>query len=455
MYLVCLSGTLAVFYQEFERWEQPGVNETPDFDPVKVENAYHAMLERVGDQLTEHTYISLPTRAIPRTSVSTEEQGWFVRTDGSLGEAVNHEWTHLLLNLHLYLHLPESFGMIIVSALGAMLCALIISGFLCHARILRDAFSLRLGGSRQLEQTDIHNRLSVWGAPFHLMIAITGAYFGLVLLIMALIASANYEGNRSKIIHMVFGEEPTINTNTEHLAIASALEQVSTLDPGARPLFLTVHESGTPRQFMEVATLQDGRLVYSENYRFDPEGNYLGKVGFSDGEVGKQVVYSVYRLHFGHFGGFPVKILYGVLGLALTIVSVTGVNIWLAKRKTRDYLNYLWSGLVWGTPAALTLSALSQVAQAYTSVGLFWLAIFLSTILSLMLRDPERGRRLLQILGSGLLAVLVLAHTIRFGNASFAPAAIGINLSLCLTALTLGSLAYRPRIPTAQNQTIQ
>ena len=67
--------------------------------------------------------------------------------DGSLGEPVAHDWTHLLLNLHIYLHLPSTLGLIVVGALGAMLFGLIVSGFLAHPRIVKDAFRLRLGGS--------------------------------------------------------------------------------------------------------------------------------------------------------------------------------------------------------------------------------------------------------------------------------------------------------------------
>ena len=129
---------------------------------------------------------------MPRVTVSTdqENQAWFVNPDGSLGGAVAHDWTHLLLNLHIYLHLPSTLGLTVVGSLGAMLFGLIVSGFLAHPRIVKDAFRLRLGGSLHLEQVDLHNRLSVWGAPFHVVIALTGAYFGLATLLFYLLGAA-------------------------------------------------------------------------------------------------------------------------------------------------------------------------------------------------------------------------------------------------------------------------
>src|SRR4029453_2730879 len=116
------------------------------YDPAVIERAYHEIVTS-GVQLTEHMFVQLPTKEAPRAAISTEKEGWFINPDGSRGEKVNHEWTHLLINLHLYLHLPQTFGMILVSALGAILCGLVVSGLLAHPRIFKDAFVLRLVGS--------------------------------------------------------------------------------------------------------------------------------------------------------------------------------------------------------------------------------------------------------------------------------------------------------------------
>lgn len=445
MYLVCLSGTIAVFYEYTERWEQPGVPEYRDYQPSVVEDAFNRVLQ--GDvALTDHMYLTLPTGSIPRVSVATEEEGWFVNPDGSLGEATNHAWTHLLVNLHLYLHLPSSWGMILVSALGAMLCGLIGSGFLAHPRIFRDAFRFRFGGSKRLEQVDLHNRLSVWGAPFHLIIAVTGAWFGLVLLILALYANLT-GSNQEDIIASVFGEEPQLEQEVEEVAVASALEQMAAIAPDATPLYMTLHGAGTPGQFMEIYGLHPRRLIYGESYRFDAAGNYLGRVGFLDGAPGKQVTYSIYRLHFGHFGGFWVKVLYGVLGLALTIVSVTGINIWLARRGRNDRLDHAWAGLVWGVPLALALSALTSVVLQLPSVGLFWVTIVLAVMYACWRSDARRARWQLQMAGAALIGLLLMAYLLHFGTAFFAPAALGINITWLGAAVALGLLArYHARI---------
>ncbi|MGH8167517.1 MAG: PepSY-associated TM helix domain-containing protein, partial [Woeseiaceae bacterium] len=431
-----------VFYEEFERWEQPYVDEFRDVDPQVADAAFNGVLAS-GIRVTPHMYPVLPTESVPRLRIATEDESWFLNADGSLAEAERNDWTEMLLDLHLYLHLPESWGMILVSALGAVLCALIISGLVAHPKIFKDAFNFRTKGSRHLEQADIHNRLSVWGVPFHLMIAITGAYFGLALPILAVFADARDDGDREAVIASVFGREPELDQPAGPLAIESALRQMETIAPGATPFLITAHDVGEPNRFFSVSAAHPGRMIYSENYLFDASGTFLRTDGFSDGEVGKQAIYSIYRLHFGHFGGLPVKVVYGLLGLALTVVSVTGINVWLARRKTRDYLNDVWAGVVWGVPLALAVSAVTQVLLNIPSGGIFWLTILAATAASLRFRDEVRSARALKRAFVVATGILLAGFFIRFGADAMTRAALGMNLALFAVLLVFARLSFR------------
>ena len=61
-----------------------------------------------------------------------------------------------------------------------------------HPRVLRDAFHLRLGGSRRLQEADLHNRLGIWALPFHFTLALTGALCALFFLITIVRMSAGH-----------------------------------------------------------------------------------------------------------------------------------------------------------------------------------------------------------------------------------------------------------------------
>ncbi|MEL7296348.1 MAG: PepSY-associated TM helix domain-containing protein [Pseudomonadota bacterium] len=441
MYLICLSGTLLVFQEELTRWEQPNVSEMSTVSVKEISASFNTLFSDPALR-TPHLYAVLPTDAMPRTRLASENDSWYLNADGSLGAQEQNAWTQMLTDLHYYLHLPHTFGIMLVSACGALLVGLIISGFMSHPKILRDAFKLRLGGNRQLAQTDIHNRLSVWAAPFHLMIAITGAYFGFALLLIAVYDRTYGANDPTAAIDSVFGAEPVLEQAPGALRIDRALTQMTELAPEQKPVMVIVHDAGTPQRFIEVLATVEERLIYSENYLFDADGNYLSKQGFSDGDAGKQIIYSMYRVHFGRFGGFPVKLLYGLLGLALTIVSATGVNIWLAKRRHRNALDDLWVGIVWACPPALAIAAVLTMLGVGVAVIPFWGIYGVGIAMALWTRHPETARRSLQWVTAIALGVLAIAHSVLFDLSQLT---LIVNGTMLAGAIAVAVLAMASR----------
>lgn len=441
MYLVCLTGTLAVFAQEIMRWEQPGIHESLEYDAETIQTGYENLL-REHTELTSHNIvIRLPTIDLPRASISTEGQSWYLDADGNLSESKEQPFTDFLANLHASLHLPHELGEVIVSLLGVLLCALIISGLFAHRRILKDAFSFRNKKSVQKREADLHNRLSVWGLPFHLMIALTGAYFGLAGPLNSLYADALYEGDDMAVFADLYGGIPQVKEHGEALNIPRAMTGLNTIAPDTQPIFITVEQADTDDQFMLIGSQHMDKLIYSEQYRFDASGSYIDKVGYADGEPGQGAVFSVYRTHFGHFGGEFMKIVYFALGLALTVIAVSGINLWLHKRTKRDALNSLWVGIVWGTPAAIVLAALAQIGLGIAAVPTFWLGLIAAmTFAQLRCRSEADTRKassgLIYLTVIGLIALVVL-HSLIFPFATTTAITLTVNAGLLLTALVL------------------
>ncbi|MEM1145181.1 MAG: PepSY-associated TM helix domain-containing protein [Pseudomonadota bacterium] len=450
MYVICLTGTLLVYHAELEQWEQADAPVVEGLDLTSAEASFNAFLE-AGVGVTPHMYLVLPTDESPHARIATETQSWFLERDGQLGIVEDNSWSTMLLDLHLYLHLPKSWGMLLVSALGAVLVGLVVSGFLAHPSIFKGAFKLRQRTTDQLPQTDLHNRLSVWAAPFHLTIAITGAYFGLALPILAVVAEAEFGGNRGAVVEAVFGAEPDLEAASSQVQIVTTLQKLKAIAPDAEPFNVIVHDANSTNPFLEVFARLPQRLMWGEGYRFTTDGDYLGNAGWSDGTLGQQVLYSIYRLHFGTFDGQRSKLLYLILGLALTIVSATGTNIWLAKRRKEDELADLWTGIVWGTPIALALSAL---VRQFTSSGLglvFWLSLAGACFLALAIRQTARARWLLKSALALVLLATLLAHTFQFGALVLSTSASLINGALVVTILALGAQALAfPKHTSAQ-----
>lgn len=442
MYLICLTGTLVVFYEELERWEQPAAEEYSTFDSGLMELRFNEFMNS-DIEVTTHMYAILPTEAMPRASIASENEEWLLNADGSLGEKQHHPWTEMTTGLHVNLTIPNvNLGIIIVSILGALLVGLILSGFIAHPGIFRDAFSFRRQNSKRIEQVDIHNRLSVWGAPFHLMIAITGAYFGLALLVLGL-QTMTSDYTQENIIGYIYGEEPVLDQKVETIGVKKALDAMQDISPEAKPMYITLHEAGTPQQFMEIYAKHEDKLIWSENYRFDALGNYIGRAGFLDGEVGRQIIFSVYRLHFGHFGGFMIKVIYAVMGLALTVISVSGINIWLQRRKKTDYINFAWVSFVWGTPLSLVTAALVGLFSSISMTVAFWAGLFVYLVYGLVIKNIQKTKYQFQFSIAVMIFAFLINYSIKYTIAAMSSAALGINISILLIAIIFIVLARR------------
>ena len=433
LYLVCVSGTLAVLYPQFERWEQPRVSESPAFDAAAIDVAAATALGR-ETQRPEHLFIALPTDEVPRTSVEVGETSGFIRADGSLGEPVDHGWTHFLVELHYALSLPDVLGLLLVGIVGIVMTAMVISGLLAHPNIFKDAFSFRVGGPRRLQQVDIHNRLSVWTSPFQLAIALTGAFVGLSQVWGFTVAALFFGGDTTAATKSLFlqHDEPT-GIAAPLIKVADILERVRVEHPDEQPMFVTIHEPGTTAQAVEVGTRVPRRIVWGEFYLYDARGRYVGDAGWSDGDVGVQVYSSNFRLHFGHFAGVPMQVAYIVLGAALCVVIATGVNIWLLRRaqagRPAVIAQRLWTTTIWGTPLAMAISALADVIADFNGVVVFWLGLLALLVAGWRISDVQRWSRRLRWSLAAVSAGIVAAHAVRFGGDAVNEAALLVNVS--------------------------
>jgi uncharacterized iron-regulated membrane protein len=333
-YIVCLSGSLLVFYEEWQRFEQATPPQMTEIDPDAVQRGMEAMMAlEAGRPPTTHFYVDMPLAELPTTRVITDTAAFHLDAEGRLTGAEEIEWSNFLYGLHYTLNIPVAEGLVgitIVGILGMLMLVLALSGVIAHPRIFRDAFHLRTRSSGGVALADWHNRLSVWTLPFGLAISLTGAVIGLGSMTAYAAAGLFYGGDVDAVYATIFGEEAEPDPTRAPLPdVAAALRYMEAHHPEVRLAYVTVHEPGTLGQHLQITGEHPRRLIYGETYAFDVRGRFIGTSGMSDGDLGKQAAASNYRLHFGNYGGLPVKIAYFLFGLALTAVAATGTYIWL------------------------------------------------------------------------------------------------------------------------------
>ncbi|MEM6475047.1 MAG: PepSY-associated TM helix domain-containing protein, partial [Pseudomonadota bacterium] len=441
IYILAVTGTLLVFNHEFQRWEQPDAPEMASIAPEAAERAALAVFESEAEPTT-HLYVNFPQEDLPRTVITTDTQAFYAAPDGTISGPEAFPWTQFVLDLHYYLHLPQILGLTVVGALGALLIGLSMSGLLAHPRIFRDAFTFRRSAGR-LTMTDLHNRLSVWTLPFHFSNALTGSILGLASVLAFAIAAAGFGGDTEAVFEPVFGGEPAPVEGAAKVAnIAGPLAYMAEQFPKLDTTYFILHDPGTAGQHSTIIAEHSDRLIFGEYYNFTAAGEYEGHVGISDGTAGQQITGAVYNVHFGNWGGLPVKFAYLAFGLGLCVIIASGLSIYFAKREANGRpapkLAGAWKGVVWGTPAMLALTlAVSLVGVPGDGlVAIFWFGL-----LCLVAASASKGAEwaeggLKLMFGLALFAAIAL-YFARYGVDALSDAGMAITT----LAIILGVMA--------------
>lgn len=435
VYHVCLTGTLAVFAVEFQRWEQPHEPRVARVAPEAFATAAQTALARPN--VRGKTIVLLgPTPDKPHFELRLPESGqanMFLGGDGRARNQVHTPWTSFVVSLHDELHLPAPWGRLVIGLSGIVLLALIFTGLCAHSRIFRDAFHLRLGRQSRLSESDLHNRMSVWSLPFQLVVSATGAILALGGLLGPLLIFIAYAGNAERGLAEFVGPQPAVERMEPAPLpdIAALIRQIEAIHEPAKVSYVEINQAGTAGQVLHIDTNTPFDLASGESYRFDGAGAALGSAGFGAGSAGKQMLAALAPLHYGSFCGIWVKASYALLGAMLCAVCATGINIWLIRRHQRgqpsEFWERLWIVVVWGQPLALALAA---VASLLTINPLP--AYLLATVLSLGLSKlPFRTidlRRLFRASTGVMIILAVLCNLATQGLPDNDAMALGFNL---------------------------
>ena len=388
IYLICLSGSIAVFAHEFQRWESSDAPQVTSVTPDAVQRAFEGAIARGGAGV-EHVYITLPRADFPRLLLyvdAAQDSQYLADADGAIVDGAAFAWTEFITRLHINLHLPRTWGGFLVGLIGVALLSSLISGILAHPRIFRDAFHLRIGGSRRLQEADLHNRLGVWALPFHVIISLSGAFLGLTTIIVGVLGMAMFNGDVNKVYALFLPEPPIDDPRPAPVLDLRPMYAKVPAGDGRLEYIFTEH----PTEVGGAALFNIKRpdtLAGVDGYAFRRDATVYNHIRSAENNLGQNLLNSLGTLHFGWFGGGLVKIVYFLLGLGLTYLAAGGVNIWLARRRDKGRpapaWERLWSATIWGQPAAIAVAAIAALAGGTTPVAiaawliaslLFWLA---------------------------------------------------------------------------------
>ncbi len=463
IYIVSLSGALTLFVPEISLWENRDVPTAFESSPAAVASAArnvethleegNEILNVVAyapDEFKPYLTVRLNQRADEKSELDSRD--WVADPQtGELGKRIEAPFAHVIEDLHTMLHLPAPWGRYLVGLLGVVMFTLILSGIFAHPTIFKDAFKLRLKRNARIAWTDVHNRLSVWGLPFHLIITFTGAFLGVAGITVAALAMLAYEGDQEAAIQVIQGPQPIVGAPP--MSAPPDYEKMLVNSKGEGRTF-SLLVAGNPKDSGNTTTIayyEDGILSARTSDIYRNTGEFLEKFGGADSPAGARAFGMVQPLHYGTFGGFPIKILYFLLSLALTYITSTGMMIWFKRKKQqsqpRPKHEAAWRGMTTGLSLGLAACALVVAVNIALPLEPVFFGVWLVSLLGTWFAPNVAAAVRYQYLAIGALMIAAgLLHLpIALGTGAGQAILLALDLSLIAGGALFAWIALRPQ----------
>jgi len=449
LYVVVVTGATSVFSKEIGDWSNPwlgdappalspGTNRSLQAAAASIDPAFYeavSVYATAGDRLWAyfHRHETADDGFVFARGVGME----FERRDGSV--VSRHEGTEdavarlhetgglptFLTDLHVSLHLPFPWGMLLTGAIGLSLLVLAISGLFFHRTFIKDLFTLRRRVPKLLSR-DLHAVAGSWILPFAVLLAFTGAYLSLfVPLGMPVLAHVGYGGDQGALIEAFEGAALSEDATPATMSDLDALLADAQRRSGTPPLWMEIHGWGRADSSVIIGAAPRENALREAKYLYSGStGAFLAeKPGLGTApSVGGAASDVIGPLHFGNFAGAASKVVWFSLGFCCAYVTLSGLLLWVQRRQEaplwrRFGLLTIWVG--YGLPAALTSVALAYfLARAAGGVAYDWMlgglivSIALAALIVSTARDP---RRRLLITTAAMLLVLPLVRWLSGG----------------------------------------
>ncbi|MET4664361.1 PepSY-associated TM helix domain-containing protein [Sphingomonas sp. PvP056] len=270
---------------------------------------------------------------VPASGMKTQT---FNRLTGTLvpeGEGGGHAVTEFLLQLHIDMFLGLK-GELFLGVMGLIFFVAIVSGVVLYAPFMRklDFGTLRTARSRRVKWLDYHNLVGVVALAWMTVVGLTGV-------INAFVTPITTVWQANELADMTRGYAgraalPPSRYGSVDVAMATARRAI----PGMNPQFIAF-PGGSFSSGHHYAVFFQGATPLTEN---------LLTTALVDAATGQLTdarpmpwyfkALSLSRpLHFGDYGGLPLKLLWAVLDVFTIVVLVSGLYLWIARvRGLRD-----------------------------------------------------------------------------------------------------------------------
>jgi len=337
MLLLCITGLPLIFHHEIEHAMMPEPEQVaPGTPPPSMQSLLDkAEQARPGEQVVyaiqdqEEPLLMVITAESP---MALPEDFYYQYFDLPSGQRLdtsqpNEGFMYVMFKLHvdMFAGLP---GMLFLGVMGLLMLVAIVTGVVLYAPFMRklDFGSVRVDKGRRTRWLDLHNLLGIVTVVWLFVVGFTGAINTLAVPIermwqaseLAEMAST-HKGN--PVPETLVPVDQVVATLTAQVPEKSIMLIAMPGSPFASP-----HHFGA---YMVGSTAVTSRLLTPA--LVDASNGELTALREMPGYV--KILFLSQPLHFGDYGGMPLKILWTVLDLMTIVVLITGLYLWYGKTR--------------------------------------------------------------------------------------------------------------------------
>jgi uncharacterized iron-regulated membrane protein len=467
LYVMFFMGAFALFYPEIDVWAEPG----PAAPPVLARPRLSPLLEQLAREhgvAGAERVVFKPERSglsayISKPGELTEFR--YVAASGRL-EPARSGLGSFLYSMH-YLG-PIPYGIWVAGFASMALFMALVSGLFIHIKDLsRQWFQFRPEQLVRTWTSDLHKVLGVFGLPYQLLYAWTGAVLCLGYLVVEPVFLQGVFAGNERARAEARGESaeaaaPPTGKLLPRLPDIDALVALAERRmPGANLSWVGLeHVSDEASTLSLYGDIEGGAFGSVDVVLRARDGALLSAHGPAEANAYQRFEAWFHGLHYARFGGYAIKLLYALLALATCAVIATGNLVWLERRDlTRAHvgnriLERLTTGVCAGVILATSATFLGNRLLPATLANrpaaeqwVFWSSALSAALLPLVWREPRRVAALELLLAGALWWLVALLDVTTRGSLE-SPIHRGVLVGLSLLgALCLlgGASLSRPR----------
>ena len=377
LFVIFLTGTLAVFDQEIDNWMNPELPAHQLTDEQAVQRALGYLSEH--EPGAKQWGISLPYARSPQLQASTggRRDGVSVTLDPDSGEVLPVRETvggRFFFLFHFTLHMPRMIGIYLVGALAMGMLAALVSGIVIHKKFFKEFFTFR-PAKGQRSWLDAHNASAVLLLPFHLMITYSGLAIFLVIYMPAAM-DALFDGNREAFFKAQDTAPPALEIKRPQAIEPAPLVAIAPLLAKAREVMgplsgVSISNPGKSNAEIQIRPILGNRiaLIKGGGMRFD---GVTGEQLSGPTEMRSTVLTHrvVSGLHFAQFGGYPMRWLYFICGLISSAMIGSGLVLFTVKRRRKYASESRVAQVLYRVVEALNVTVMAGLSLA--CISLLW-----------------------------------------------------------------------------------